>query len=338
MKKLGTLVLILFFTGLVFAGKVVPFPDHLKPETITVDKEYIYITEGAAVYIYLLKDFTLKKKFGKPGEGPQEFKLFPGANLRLIVLPDYLLVESVMKLSFFAKDGDFKKEIRTTAVSPMLGRYKPIGEGFVGMGAAMEAAGIFITINLYDSAVKKVKEIFKVKSSIPRPGGDVNPIGMTTLPFLYVYDNKIFVDGENGEIHVFDENGKELKIIKHDYEKVNVTEANINNYINYFKSHPVYKMLYAQDKSKIKFPKHFPIIRKYHIDKKIYVLTYGVKENKREFFIFDIDGKLIKHTFLPVMERNALEMNPYTTKNGKLYHLTEDEKTEKWELHITEIK
>ena len=112
MKKLGTLALILFFTGLVFAGKVVPFPDLLKPEAIAVDNEYIYITEGASVHIYSLKDFTLKKKFGKPGEGPQEFKLFPGVALRLTVLPDYLLLESMGKLSYYTKEGNFKKEIQ----------------------------------------------------------------------------------------------------------------------------------------------------------------------------------------------------------------------------------
>lgn len=339
MKKFNAFVLVLLLTGFVFAGKAVPFPDILKPETIAVDNQYIYITEGAAVHIYSLKDFSLKKKFGKPGEGPQEFKLFPGVALRLTVLPEYLLLESMGKLSYFTKEGNFKKEMKTHIVSPMFGRYKPIGEGFVGMAPFREDKKLFVKITLYDSTVKEIKGIFKIETSVPRPGHDINPITITRIPSLYVYDNKIFFDGDNGIIHVFNESGKELQSIKHAYEKEKVTEAHRNNYINYFQSHPIYKRLYAQDKDRVKFPEYFPPLRRYHIaDKQIYVLTYKVKENKSEFFIFDLDGKLIKHTFLPVMEKNAVEMNPYTSKNGKLYHLMEDEETEKWELHITEIK
>lgn len=338
-KKFGLGVLILFISGFVFAGKVVPFPDILKPETIAMDNESIFITEGASVYIYSLKDFTLKKKFGKTGEGPQEFKIFPGASyLRLSVLPDYLLIESIGKLSFFAKDGTFNKEIKITAGMPMLGKYKPLGKGFAGLGSAMEGNEQYVTTNLYDSTVKKVKEISRTKSPLPKPGHTMNPIVMIKFPVLYVYDNKVFVDGEDGGIHVFDKDGKECTVIKHDYEKIKVTKKHIDKYIEYFTMHPIYKRLYERDKKLVKFPEYFPNVRTYHIDKKVYVLTYGEKENKREFFIFDINGKLIKHTFLPLLEMNAQELYPYTTNNGKLYQLIEDEKTEQWELHINEIK
>lgn len=335
--KMCILILILLLTSSVFATKVIPFPALLNPETITIDRDNVYITEGPTVYIYLLKNFTLKKKFGKPGEGPQEFKVFPGINLRLNVFADDLILESIGKLSFFTRDGNFKKEIKITANEIMLGRYKPIGKGFVGLGNFIENNKQFIAINLYDPALKKVKEIFKVKSPFTRQ--HINPITASRVPFLYIYDNKIFVDGENGDIHVFDENGKQVKIIKYDYEILAVKKADIDRYMNYFQSHPVYKRLIEQDKDKIKFPGYFPLLRSYHIaDAKVYVLTYRVKEKKREFFIFDMNSKLIKHIFLPLPEMDALNLYPYTIKNGKLYQLIENEKTEKWELYVNEIK
>jgi len=331
--------LILFLTGFVFAAEVVQLPDLLNPDSITVDKDHIYITEGAEVYIYFLKDFTLKKKFGKLGEGPQEFKVFPGVNLRLNVSADDLILESIGKLSFFTRVGDFKKEIKISAEEIMLGRYKPIAKGFVGLGGIIENNEQFLSVNLYDSAVNKIKEIFKLKSSFGKPGQDIDPIAVTRFPFLYVDDNKIFVDDENGDIHVFNENGKEEKIVKYDYEKLAVKKADIDRYMDYFQSHPVYKRLIGKDKDKIKFPEYFPFIRSYHIaDAKLYILTYRVTDEKKEFFIFDMNGKLIKQIFLPLREIDPLNLSPYSIKNGKLYQLLENEKTEKWELYVNEIK
>ena len=116
MKKISILLLVIVFTGVVALAEVVKMPDVLNPKTIALDGENMYITEGTTVYIFSLKDFSLKKKFGKEGEGPQEFKIFPVAGLKLSVLPDALMLESIGKLSFFSKDGEFKKESRISTM------------------------------------------------------------------------------------------------------------------------------------------------------------------------------------------------------------------------------
>jgi hypothetical protein len=57
---------------------------------VQVDKNQLYITDGASVFIYSLKDYQLQKKFGKRGEAPGEFlvdpNIFSGSVLRIIFL------------------------------------------------------------------------------------------------------------------------------------------------------------------------------------------------------------------------------------------------------------
>jgi hypothetical protein len=72
--------------------------------------------------------------------------------------------------------------------------------------------------------------------------------------------------------------------------------------------------------------------------KKLYVMTWRRKNQQNEFFIFDENLKLIRKSFLPLAYRNAILPAPFAIRNNKLYQLVENEDTEEWELHISEIK
>lgn len=337
MKKLSILLMIIVLTGVVSVAEVVKIPDIMNPKTISLDRENMYITEGTTVYIFSLKDFSLKKKFGKEGEGPQEFKVFPVVGLKIRVLPDYLMLESLGKLSFFAKDGTFKKETRISTM-PLLGNFLPIGDGYVGMRGVMADKKQFIGIFLYDSNLKSKKELIQLRSPFDESVKNINPVTIIKFPFLQVCEDRAFVDGENGNIHVFDKDGKKSLEIETNIERVPLTSADEKRYIDFLTSHPIYKMLYERDKDKVKFPEEFPPLRGFHIaDKKVVILTYKVKDGKKEFVIFDINGKLLKKTFVPLQEINAAELYPYTTQDGNLYQLIENQETETWELHIDKI-
>jgi hypothetical protein len=101
MKQLNGLILFLIFF-LTFpastdAGKVVPLTQSGKPNSITVDKNHVYITDQGSIAIYSLKDGKLKKTFGKKGEGPGEFRLLPQEKigLRIVVHNDNLKTKSI---------------------------------------------------------------------------------------------------------------------------------------------------------------------------------------------------------------------------------------------------
>ena len=109
MRRLVLLVLILIlFSMVTFGEKLATLEGLSKPGSLAVDPycPQFYVTEEATIYIYSLADFKLKTKFGKAGEGPQEFHIIPGTN-GLVVQPlkDSLLINSMRRVSFFSKEG-----------------------------------------------------------------------------------------------------------------------------------------------------------------------------------------------------------------------------------------
>lgn len=54
------------------------------------------------------------------------------------------------------------------------------------------------------------------------------------------------------------------------------------------------------------FPRYFPAIKTCLVaDKKLYVQTYKEKDEKTEFYIFNINGKLEKKTLIPVIKKKS---------------------------------
>lgn len=99
MKKKFSLLILFLVLSTVISARVVPLPEVIRPHYISVDSDQLYICEHEKVSIYSLKDFNRIKKFGKKGEGPQEFKSAVHVNCQ----EDYLVIESSDKLSFFSK-------------------------------------------------------------------------------------------------------------------------------------------------------------------------------------------------------------------------------------------
>jgi hypothetical protein len=102
-KKPALLLWLTIIMPFVLPGKAVPLPGLINPESIAIDGAKAFITEKASVYIFSLKDFKLLNKFGRRGEGPAEFKATPGIALKLYVQPNYLLINSMGKISIFSK-------------------------------------------------------------------------------------------------------------------------------------------------------------------------------------------------------------------------------------------
>jgi len=335
MKKIILMIILLILAILVLGAKVVPLPGLLKPYQVKVDESKIYIVEGATISIYSLKDFSFLKKFGKEGEGPQEFIIPPPGGVEIVVQPDFLLVSSMGKLSYLTKEGEFKKEIKVTAF--MQSGFFPIGKSFVGIGMKQGDNIIYNTINIFDTDLKKGKEVSRFKS--PLQPGKVDFVTASRRPLLSTFENKIFYGGEEGEIYVFDVSGKKLSTIRHEYEKVKLSDKHKKRYIDFFKTDLRFKQGWERFRDRVQFPEYLPVIRDLTVsDGKIYVLTYKEKEKKREFYLSGIDGKQLKKIMLPLPEMNPLELYPYTIRNNTLYQIIENDDSEEWELHITKIE
>lgn len=326
-------ILLFFFAAMVFAGKVAPLPGPLRPNGITVGGGRVYITEDTTVYIYSLKDYRLIKKFGRAGEGPGELKEMIH---RIDIQPDHIIVNSVGRMSYFTKDGDFIKQASATSASI---NYESIGDGYVGMRLLAENKTLYFAINLYDAKLAKIKEIHRFKHPFQR-GKNVDPTDARVCSY-HVYDDKIFIDKENGIIDVYKKDGEKLYSIDPGIEKIKISKHHEKRYMDSWKSNRIIRAEYKAFKDRLKFPKYFSFIRNFHvIEGKIYILTHKEIAGKNELLVYSIKGKLLKKVLVPLVNIDTIIpqlYNFYTIKNGKLFILVEDAGTETWELHITEI-
>jgi hypothetical protein len=334
MKKIYWSFFLLFVSSFVFAGQVIPLPGLLKPQRIYIDQEQCFITEGATIYIYSLKDFELQKKFGKRGEGPGEFKE-SGEGIKLDFKPGNIIVISTGRISYFTRDGQF---IKDRISNPRRSGFQELGSGFVGREFLVEEKRVFFTANLFDKNLKKGKEIYRFKHPFYPRSKPINPVFLRTSTY-YVYQGKIFYDDEDGIIHVLDSKGKELYSIRHQYEQVKVKDLHKKRYLMFWRTD--LRSEYEAFKERLKFPSAFPPIRNFHIvDNKIYVITYMEKDNRCKMLVFDLGGKLLKEVFVSLVDINMLIpylYNYYTIHEDKLYILMDNQDTEEWELHINPL-
>jgi hypothetical protein len=337
-KKVTVVAAIILFTLNIFAAKIGDVPGVEKPTMITVDGGHLFIVESSTVGIYNLKDLKLIKKFGKQGEGPQEFKTNPRRGIVLNVQPDYLMVDSIGKISYFSRDGKFQREVKTMG---QIGLFNPLGEKYAGYSVtADEKRVLHVAVNVYDKDLKKGKEIYRFLHPF-QPGKTIDPIRINRTPILMTCGNEIFVDGEGGIIHVFKENGEKVReITSKSFKKIKLSTQYIDRHVKFLKTDYRYKRVYERDKERIKFPEYFPIIRSYFIaKKKIYVLTYKKEGDKNELYVFDTMGKELKRTMVPFHEMSPIEIYPFDVSNNTFYQLLESEDGEgEWELHATRLK
>jgi hypothetical protein len=330
MKKL--LILCFFVGNNLFSFQAgVELSEIINPDAIYVNKDHVVISEGINLYLYSKANFNLIKKFGKKGEGPGEFK---GRVDWVGFLPDSLSISSHDKLSYFSLKGDFLKEIRSK--SSRVSGFIPIGNKFVGKSVAFQEKTLYLTINLYNDKLEQVIPLFRKKAGYQR--GDEIKIFYSSFDFQ-VYANKIYIVGKDDFIiDVFDINGKKQPQINLDYSKIKVHDRHIEQVYDYFSKHPETKAQFNQIKKKLRFPFHFPAIRSIFLDSNhIYLQTYKIVDNKTEFYILDINGRLKIKVLLPIKDANIMESYPFTIYNSHVFQLIEDEETETWSLKITKI-
>ncbi len=332
----------MLLTGLAYTGNRQTFTDILEPGAIQVHDDEIFIIEGAAIYIYSLEDFRLKKKFGKEGEGPREFKLstlgLTGHLICLTVLPDALVVSSENRISYFTREAEFLREKRIPP--PMVIDFAPLAKDYIGMSYKTDGNTPFFSVDLYNSEGKNIKELCKHEIPHYKEGNTVLWKLESKMPEFKTYKDSIFVAGtEEFVIDVYDANGKKLREIKRQYQKREINRQARDEIIKTWKQDfPFIRREWEVFKKMIKIQEAFPAFRTFYIvDDKIYVQTCKVENNKTEFFIFSIDGTLIKQTQIPLAYRDMLNHFPYTISKDKLYQLVENEETENWELVVTQV-
>ena len=346
MRKHKLLLLLLLAGIRVLAAQVIAVPGLGKPDSLTLFKDRLYITDQDKISIYSLQDSKLMliKTFGRAGEGPGEFKInsIDRIGLRIIVREENILVNSQGKLSTFTRDGIFIEE-KKMLVNPELQLLKPLGKKYVGFVRENRDNITYYLVNFYDpTTLQKEKEFHRMRTFSIGNSIDIMRLALVLKndtrrgPIYQIYNDRLFVEGEDCRIFVYDQQGKELRSFSvHDYEKLEITEDFKKEVMTYLEKR--LPTAFINVKRNGKFPRYFPLKFFLIADGKIYVQTFKREKDKSEFYIFDLDGKLIRKAMAPFRESELLCAYPYTIANGKIYQVTENEDTEEWELHIDEI-
>jgi len=333
MKKFSCFFLLVLLAVLVQATGNFTLDKLNKPQFMAVYNGKLFIAETAVVYIYSLEDGKLLSTFGKAGEGPREFPLFPGTCVRFAFRGEEVIVFSVNRVSFFKMDGTFLREIKTVN---MMNRYLVLDDKYLGLGLGLGEKQVHLTINLYDDKFAKSKELANMEFV---SGGKIRLLARTQD--FNTYDGKVFVTGEQEFIiHVLDAAGQSLYDIKPDYRRLSFTNETRDEIYSWYKTNPITRSSFDQIKQNLLFPNDLPAVRTFYISAgKLYVQTFKRKEGKTEFLIFDVSGKsaqFLKTVWLTIHSTNPIEeFQLFTITDGKLVQLEEID--EEWELQISDV-
>lgn len=334
-KSIMLVFILMWFTITVPAQKVMVWPQLLSPNSIHIDDTGIYVVDEASIFIYSSRDYSLVNRFGKKGEGPQEFRMIPAFPVDINVQTEHLIVNSIGKLSFYTKSGRFIEERKSSGALSLY--YIPLGNKFVGVRIVRDGGINYKTLCLFGPDLKAEKEVYRVVMEEQPGNADIKILQES---FSYqVYDNKIFVAGKKGfVVDVLDSKGGPLFSIKREYEPIKFTDRHKKAALDFFRTHPQHRSYFHTIKDRLKFPQTFPVISEIRVSGgKIYVLTFKSDDDQREDFIFDTHGKLLKKMLIPVKKQSTAEPFPFCIYRGKLYQLIENEDEVEWEFHVTQI-
>ncbi|MCP4218906.1 MAG: hypothetical protein GY765_30010 [bacterium] len=356
MKKLLIITLLVLMTGLIFGEKIGPLPDVLKPTYLTVSQGKLYVFEACELSIYSLKDMKLITKFGKKGEGPQEFKFSQMLVNTVAVGKDSLVISSYDKLSLFSKDGKFIKEMKK---QPRIQFVHPVGKNFVAQklfaDSSKKIRELGFSIILLDKDLKELKVLYSQPHIQQGSGNDMRLAMQFDYVNFSVCNDKIYIESspDGFVINVFDSDGNTLEQIKQDYEKIPTSDEYKKDIVERFQKDPRIKQQidaaggWTNFKTKLtlNYPATLPAIRNFAAMKNNFaVRTYKMVGVKDEYLITDLKGKVLKRTLLPAVDRDVPLLSElfgvklYSFSDGVFYCLIEDEDEEVYELHGLKLK
>jgi hypothetical protein len=338
MKKL-VLIICLCLLGISLpAKKVTVLKELLNPDSMLIDSSNIYITQQAEVYIYDAKTFEFKKKFGKKGQGPREIPPFPFPINRIPLmkispLPDKLFISALGKILYFTKQGEFIKESKYPfqKIQSYMNLF-PLGSDMLCQFTVREKDEFFLTASIVDQTFQQKKELKRKKVDLH--GGKMDLFSGAMI--FEAYKEKIFVVGEDFSIDVFDQSGKLLKQIKHRHEPIKFNDDMRKQFDETLKF--MFRSFYDQFKIMFYYPDYLPIIFNLQFsDPYFYVFTWNHQGEKRDLFIFKLDGTFVKKTSIPLKMVQFIIPYPFDIMDKTLFQLVDNEDNEDWELHQTTI-
>src|SRR4030042_63699 len=217
--------------------------------------------------------------------------------------------ESLSQVSMFVVDGeggvfalDFKEQ--KIKVYDKTGKFLRLigkpgqGPGELGMASGIQlmADGTLVfEVKKFDSNLKPLFTLDKTEFTVPIPGSGAK---MNILDMISGYQidpagNIYYGRNVDYEIKVYSPEGKHFRTIQKEYDRVKVTQADIDEMLERMPS----TVPGANIKDMISFPEYFPPYQSFLLDDRgrLYVRTFTKGKAKREYEIdvFDPEGRFI---------------------------------------------
>lgn len=258
------------------------------------------------------------RQMGKPGQGPGELGMATGIQL---MADNTLVVEDATnrRLALFKPTGEFLKNISIAGMTGLVnilmdGKGNAIGREI----AVVEGTSkMFFEIKKFDPNLKPLFTLDKIEFRVPLPGSGtkINILDMISAYQFSPAGNIYYGRNADYEIKVYGPDGKPVRTIQKDYDRVKVTQADIDEMLE--------RMPIAVPDVNIKemftFPEYFPPFQGFILDDlgRLYVRTFTKGKAKGEyvFDVFDADGVF----FAQFITKSDLRL----CKAGKAYGIEE---------------
>ena len=339
MRALMIFIMMLMCLVPVFAERVTVLSEVFNPGDIQVGDKYIYVVQEAEVFLYSIDDYNLVRKFGKRGEGPREFILSDDNMVFLSVQPDYLLVNSVKRMTYFSVDGRYLRERHNSAGQWM----EPLGSNFVGIKRVYDPDGTrYRKLTLFNEKLELVKTVYQEFDGIQPRLKIIEAVTWPTSNIYRIYDGRIFVADKEKTIHVYDRDGKPLYDIDLPFPRIKVDSAVREKFLRFYREEEQYwRLRWDRLKSWFRLPDALPVISTYQVnDDCIYILTHQKIESKDEILVLDLKGNLKRRAVVSLnkFDQSIFNIFNFDISGGRLYQYAENPDTEEYELHVFDLR
>jgi hypothetical protein len=233
---------------------------------------------------------------GKPGQGPGEVGMATGIQL----MADGTIVNEDAinrRLALFKPSGEFIKNISMTGSLGLVNILLDAKGNAIGreMGLAEGNSKMFFEVKKFDSSLKPLFTLDKIEFPVPIPGSGAK-MNIMDMISVYQFDpagNIYYGRNVDYEIKVYTPEGKQLRAIRKEYDRVKVTQTDIDEILERIPNvagGPNVKEMFS-------FPDYFPPFQSFFLDDqgRLYVRTFTKGKAKGEYQIdvFDAEGKFI---------------------------------------------
>ena len=198
-------------------------------------------------------------------------------------------------------------------------------------------------IYIYDEKLENSKEIYREFDGIQPRLRIIEAVTWGSSRIYKVYNGKIFVANKEDTIHVFNKKGKKQYDIRIPYNRIKLIPSIKEKFLRVYREEdPYWRVRWERLKSWFRFPDYLPVVQKYVVkDGYIYILTYREQENKSEFLILDLKGKLLNTVYVDIRKAegySAFNIFTFDIKDHKIFQLVDNSDPDQTELHIFNLK